>query len=75
MKANEAVRVVMERRGVGTNALADRMGNKPPRLVSDRLRMENISIDKLSEMLRLMDYKIVVIPRETSVPKDGLLIE
>lgn len=74
MKPNEAVRTVMQRRGVGTNALADRMG-KPARLVSDRLRMDNISTDKLNEMLRLLDYRIVIIPRETSVPKDGLLIE
>jgi hypothetical protein len=75
MKANEAVREVMDRRGVGTNALASRMGNKPPRLVSDRLRMENISMDKLLEMLRVMDYRVIVVPRESGVPKDGIVIE
>lgn len=64
MKAWEAVRKVMEIDGVGTNALADKLG-KPPRLVSDRLRHDNISIEKLNEMLRVMGYKIMIVPRET----------
>ena len=34
-------------------------------VLSERLSQDNISIVKLDEMLRLMDYKIVIVPRET----------
>ena len=74
MKSNKAVRQIMKDRGVGTNTLADRLG-KPARLVSDRLSQENISIEKLDEMLRLLDYKIVVLPRDARLPEGGIEIE
>ena len=72
MLAKVAVRDIMEKKGIGTNALADRIG-KPARLVSDRLSLdkgENISVDKLSELLRAMDYKVVLVPRETRVSQE-----
>lgn len=69
MKTNEAVREIMKEQEVGVSALASRIG-KTPRLVSDRLSMENISIEKLNEMLRVLDYKVVVVPR-SRVTKTG----
>lgn len=66
MKTNEAVREIMSQQGVGVSALAARI-EKTPRLVSDRLSQENISIDKLNEMLRVLDYKIIIAPRSRSV--------
>ena len=69
MKTNEAVRAIMSEQGVGTSTLASRIG-KTPRLVSDRLSQENISIDKLNEMLRVLDYKVVIVPR-SRITRDG----
>lgn len=63
MKAGEAVRSIMEDEGIGTKALSDRMG-KPMRLLCDRLRHENISIEKLDEIIRVMGYKIVIMPSD-----------
>ena len=74
MKAVEAVRAIMKEQGVGTNKMADRMG-KPARLVSDRLSQENISIVKLNEMLRLLDYKVVIVPRASRVPDGGYEVD
>ena len=74
VKVNEAVRGIMHNKSIGTSMLAERMG-KPPRLVSDRLSQENISIDKLQEMLRLMDYKIVLMPRDVRVSKDSYVLD
>lgn len=74
MKITGAIREVMKMQGVGTNKMADRM-NRPPRFVSDRLRLENISFEKADEMLRLLDYKIVIVPREARVPEGGFEIE
>ena len=74
MKAVEAVRAIMKEQDVGTNKMADRMG-KPARLVSDRLSQENISIVKLNEMLRLLDYKVVIVPRASRVPEGGYEVD
>lgn len=77
MLAKKAVREIMEKKGIGTNALADRIG-KQARVVSDRLSLdkgENISVEKLNELLRAMDYKIVVVPRETRVGSEWIEID
>jgi signal recognition particle subunit SEC65 len=74
MKTSEAVREVMKDKGIGVNQMADRL-DKSPRLVSERLSQENISISKLREMLRVLDYKIVIVPRDCKVPDDGYEIE
>lgn len=74
MKASDAIREVMKNQGVGTNKMADRL-NKPARLVSDRLSQENISIAKIDELLRVLDYKVLIVPRETRVPEGGFEIE
>lgn len=74
MKTGDAVREVMKIKEVGVNQMADRLG-KSPRLVSERLSQQNISITKLNEMLKVMDYKILIVPRSTRVPSDGFEIE
>lgn len=74
MKTSEAVREVMKTKQVGVSQIADRIG-KSPRLVCERLGQENISITKLQEMLRVLDYKIVIIPRESRIPDGGYEVE
>lgn len=74
MKTGEAVREVMKNQEVGVNALAARI-DKTPRLVSERLNQENISIAKLREMLIALDYKIVIVPRNAKVPENGFEVE
>ena len=74
MNTKEALKEIMEKRGVGTNKLADRMG-KPPRFVSDRIRSNNIGIMQLNELLRMLDYKIVLVPRETIEKEDWVKVE
>lgn len=69
-----ATREIMKNRAVGVNMLADRLGIKQ-NVLSERLRHENISVKKLSEMLRLLDYKIILVPRETRVPEGGFEVE
>lgn len=74
MKTGDAVREVMKIKEIGVNQMADRLG-KSPRLVSERLSQQNISITKLNEMLKVMDYKILIVPRSTRVPSDGFEVE
>lgn len=74
MKATDAIREVMKSQDIGVCKMADRLG-KPSRLVSDRLSQDNISILKMNELLRLLDYKIVIVPREARIPEGGYEID
>ncbi len=70
MKTGYAVREIMKTKEIGVNLMADRL-SKSPRLVSERLSQENISITKLQELLCVLDYKIAIVPRNTLLPEDG----
>lgn len=74
MKTGEAVREIMKSKEVGVNALAARI-DKTPRLVSERLNQENISIAKLREMLIALDYKVAIVPRNAKLPENGFEVE
>ena len=74
MKAVFAIREIMKMQEIGVNKLADRL-NKKQNVISERLRQDNISVSKLNELLRVLDYKILIVPRNTSVPKDSFEIE
>ena len=72
MLVKKAVRSIMEKKGVGTGALAEMLG-KPSRLVCDRLSLDkgtNLSIDKLDELVSVLGYKIVLMPADEEV-RDG----
>lgn len=69
MTASETIRKILESHDMGVNEYSRRMG-KSPRLVSDRLHHTNISINKLLEMLRVLDYKIVVVPASRRMKDD-----
>ena len=74
MKVQEAIRKVMEVTGTKVSDIAFRT-NKKSNVISERLSQENISIKLLNEMLRVMNYKIVVMPREARIPEGGHEIE
>ena len=72
MLVKKAIRAIMDRNGIGLNALAHRLG-KNSQFVSDKLNPAkglNMSTDKLDELIRAMGYKIVLVPEETKL-KDG----
>lgn len=77
MKATEAVKEVMERKEVKQAVLARRIGldgnnNSTLRM---RLRQDNITVTKLTELLQAMDYKIVVMPADTRMNAEWIEIE
>lgn len=74
MNAITAIREIMKSQSVGVNKLADRLGMKQNAL-SMRLKQKSISVEKLSETLRMLDYKVVLIPREARIPEGGFEIE
>ena len=74
MKTSEAVRKIMANDGIGVKVLSDRMG-KSMRMVSDRLRQDNISIEKLNEIVQAMGYEIILAPYSTPITDKMFKIE
>jgi hypothetical protein len=64
----------MEITGVRPAVLCDRLNIKS-NVLSERFKQKNVSISKLNEMLRMMDYKIVLVPRDSKVPENGFEVE
>lgn len=74
MIAMEAVKEVMKLKEVRPAVLCDRLKIKS-NVLSERFKQKNVSVEKLNEMLRAMDYKVVIVPRETKVPDNGFEVE
>lgn len=47
---------------MGCSAIAKRLGLSDRRVIYERINQKNISIAKLNEILRVMDYEIVIQP-------------
>lgn len=72
MNSKKAVRSIMDAKGIGTKQMADMLGSNMQKVV-DRLsetKSANLSIEKLDEFLKLLGYKIMVVPNTTK-PCDG----
>lgn len=69
MKAGDAIKKVMEEQGARVSQIAYMTGKKS-NVISERLSQENISVGKMLEMLRVLNYKIVIMPRDTKM-QDG----
>ena len=81
IKATEAVREIMKNQGKTMSGLAQAMpadsdGKEVPvRRISERLSQENISVKVLDEMLRVLGYKIVLMPTDESVPTNSYTVK
>jgi hypothetical protein len=74
MIAMEAVKEIMKLKDIRPAVLCDRLKIKS-NVLSERFKQKNVSVEKLNDMLRAMDYKVVVVPRDTRVPEGGYEIE
>jgi hypothetical protein len=74
MIAMEAVKEIMKLKDIRPAVLCDRLKIKS-NVLSERFKQKNVSVEKLNDMLRAMDYKVVVVPRDTRLPEGGYEIE
>lgn len=74
MIAMDAVKEIMKLKDVRPAVLCDRLKIKS-NVLSERFKQKNVSVEKLNDMLRAMDYKVVVVPRDTRLPEGGYEIE
>ena len=77
MRAREIVKVIMDTFGITNAAMASRLKISQAALW-DRLnnkKVKDIPVSTLSEMLRALDYKVVIVPRGSRVPEGGYEVE
>lgn len=86
MKAKEAVRKIMKSQKKGVGYIKDKINQRnkeigadarelKARNITDRLSQENISVEKLREMLIHLDYKIVLVPFDKKLNEGEYEIE
>ena len=74
MIAMEAVKEIMKLKDIRPSVLGDRLKIKS-NVLSERFKQKNVSVEKLNDMLRAMDYKLVAVPRDTRLPEGGFEVE
>lgn len=74
MIAMEAVKEVMKLKEVRPAMLCDRLGIKS-NVLSERFKQKNVSVSKLNEMVRAMDYRVVLVPSDKPLDDDCIEVE
>lgn len=82
MNGREIIKDIMAKMNITNSMLANRLGitqaalwdriDTQPRKGKPR---KDIPVSLLSEMVKVMDYKVMIVPSKTRVPADGYVIE
>lgn len=73
MTSKEIVNNLMRTQGVSNAEMAAKL-NLTQAALWDRLnpkKTNNMTVKKFNEMLKMLDYKIVAVPRKTRLPEGG----
>lgn len=77
MTSKEIVNNLMQAQGVTNAEMAAKL-NLTQAALWDRLnpkKTNNMTVKKFNEMLKMLDYKIVAVPRKTRLPEGGFEVE
>ncbi|HHX79868.1 MAG TPA: helix-turn-helix domain-containing protein [Acholeplasmataceae bacterium] len=74
MKIGEAIRQAMKNQKTTQKQLADRIGAKSQSVISERLRMDNLSINTVIEMLDGIGYEMVIQEKKRGRRPEGQII-
>ena len=74
MIAMEAVKEIMKRKEVRPSTLYEALGIKS-NVLSERFKQKNVSVSKLNEMVRLMNYRVVLVPSDKPLDDDCIEVE
>ena len=70
MKVREILKHILVDQRLTQVAIAGRLGITKATM-NNRIMRNNMSVETLNETLRAMDYKLVVMPANGKMPKDG----
>lgn len=77
MRGREILKAVMEKTGTANAVLAKRLGVSNA-TIWERLNNKNVKdipVSLMSEMLRSLDYKVVVMPASSRTPDGGYEVD
>lgn len=74
MKMKEAIRLAMKNQKTTQQQLADRIGAKSQSVIAQRLRMNNLSINTVIEMLDGIGYEMVIQEKKRGRRPEGQII-
>lgn len=77
MKARAIIKELMERQGLGFADLGARSGRRTSIVfdqLSDARGTDDMGVDALHRYMTAMDYKIVVMPRNTRLPSQDCIV-
>ena len=77
MTSKEIVNNLMQAQGVSNAEMAAKL-NLTQAALWDRLnpkKTNNMTVKKFNEMLKMLDYKIVAVPRKTCLSEGGFEVE
>lgn len=77
MKGREIVKEIMKEQGVTNAQMADKL-NITQAALWDRInsnKVKDIPLSTLGEMLRALDYKIQIVPRDSRLPEKGYKVD
>lgn len=76
MKIGEAIKQALKNQKTTQQQLADRIGAKSQSVIAQRLRMNNLSIETVLEMLDAIGYEMVIQEKKPGRRRDDqILIE
>ena len=77
MTGREIIKAVMQTVGISNATLAHRL-QIPPNVMWDRLnnkKVKDIPLATMNDMIRALDYKILIVPAGSKCPKDGFEVD
>lgn len=77
MTGREIIKTIMNEQGITNAEMADRL-NITQATLWDRLnnkKVKDIPLSLLSEMLRVLDYSVQIVPRATRISDKGYKVE
>lgn len=77
MTSKEIVNNLMRTQGVSNAEMAAKL-NLTQAALWDRLnpkKTNNMTVKKFNEMLKMLDYKVVAVPRKTRLPEGGFEVD
>lgn len=74
MNVIEVLKGIMTESGLNQNKLAKRL-NISQQGISDKFKKDDIGVKKLLDILRVMDYKLVIMPNDKRTPEGGYEVD
>lgn len=63
MKIGEAIKIAMKNKKITQTTLAEMVGVKSQSVIAERLKMDNISINVVLDMLNAVGYEMIIVSK------------